>query len=158
MEMQWLDFWHWWLLGVALLTLEMFAPGVFFLWMGVASGLVGALVLLQPDLLWHWQVLMFAVFSVALIMMGRFWFKRHPIQSDQPNLNRRGEQYVKRVFTLSEAIVNGEGKVQVDDSTWKVQGPDCPVGTRIRVSGVDGVILIVEPVEFRPGQQGAGPG
>ena len=147
MDMQWLVYWHWWLLGVALLTLEMFAPGVFFLWMGLAAGVVGALVLFEPGMFWHWQVLIFAVLSVALIVAGRLWLKRHPIESDQPNLNRRGEQYVRRVFTLSEAIVNGEGKVQVDDSTWKVQGPDCPVGTQVRVSGVDGVILIVEPVD-----------
>lgn len=147
MDIQWLDYWHWWLLGVALLTLEMFAPGVFFLWLGLAAGVVGALVLVQPGMFWHWQVLVFAVLSVALIVVGRLWFKGHPIQSDQPNLNRRGEQYLHRVFTLSESIVNGEGKVQVDDSTWKVQGPDCPVGTQVRVSGVDGVILIVEPVD-----------
>jgi hypothetical protein len=147
MDMQWLDYWHWWLLGVALLTLEMFAPGVFFLWLGLAAGVVGALVLFQPGMFWHWQVLIFAVLSVALIVVGRLWFKRHPIQSDQPHLNRRGEQYVRRVFTLSEAIVNGEGKVQVDDSTWKVQGPDCPAGSKVRVSGVDGVVLIVEPVD-----------
>lgn len=147
MDMQWLDYWHWWLLGVALLTLEMFAPGVFFLWMGLAAGIVGALVWFQPGMFWHWQVLIFAVLSVALIVVGRLWMKRHPIRSDQPNLNRRGEQYVRRVFTLSEAIVNGEGKVQVDDSTWKVQGPDCPAGSQVRVIGVDGVVLIVEPVD-----------
>ncbi len=145
MDMQWLVYWHWWLLGVVLLTLEMFAPGVFFLWLGLAAGLVGTLLLVQPGMFWHWQVLSFAVLSVLLIVAGRSWYKRHPIESDEPNLNRRGEQYVNRVFTLSEAIVNGEGKVQVDDSTWKIQGPDCPAGAQIRVRDVDGVILIVEP-------------
>ena len=146
MELHWLEYWHWWLLGVTLLILELFAPGVFFLWMGVAAGLVGVLLLLQPTLDWQWQVLGFAGLSLAMIAVGRFWFKRNPIQSDLPNLNRRGEQYVDRVFTLGEAIVNGEGKVKVDDSTWKVQGPDCAAGTRVRVVGVDGVILKVESV------------
>ena len=73
MDMQWLDYWHWWLLGVTLLTLELFAPGVFFLWMGLAAGVVGALVWFQPGMFWHWQVLIFAVLSVALIVLGRLW-------------------------------------------------------------------------------------
>jgi hypothetical protein len=40
------------------------------------------------------------------------------VESDQPKLNRRGEQYVGRTFTLEEPIVNGHGKIRVDDSTW----------------------------------------
>ena len=67
--------------------------------------------------------------------------------SDEPHLNRRGEQYIGRVFTLDVAIVNGQGKVRVDDTTWKVQGDDCPVGTRVRVHGVDGVVLLVKVEE-----------
>ncbi|MCG8379509.1 MAG: NfeD family protein, partial [Proteobacteria bacterium] len=58
--------------------------------------------------------------------------------------NRRGEQYVGRIFTLEEPIVNGVGKVKVDDSTWKVMGVDMPAGTKVRVLSVDGTILNVE--------------
>ncbi len=45
---------------------------------------------------------------------------------------------------LDHAIVNGVGKVEVDDSTWRVKGPDLPAGTRVRVTGVDGVIFVIE--------------
>lgn len=68
----------------------------------------------------------------------------NPVESDQPNLNRRGQQYIGRTFTLSEPIVNGLGKITVDDSTWKIHGKDCAEGTRVTVTGVDGVILKVE--------------
>ena len=68
----------------------------------------------------------------------------NPVISDQPNLNRRGQQYVGRTFTLDEPIVNGLGKIHVDDSTWKIEGNDCPAGTKVKVTGVDGVILKVE--------------
>ena len=37
--LQGLQFWHWWLLAVALLILEVFSPGVFALWLGLAAGL-----------------------------------------------------------------------------------------------------------------------
>ena len=69
---------------------------------------------------------------------------RHPTETDQPRLNRRGEQYIGRTFTLDEPIVNGLGKIRVDDSTWKIEGGDCAAGTRITVVGVDGVVLKVE--------------
>lgn len=149
----WLDgahFWHWWLLGVLLLVLEMLAPGVFFLWLGVAAGLIGLLVWLVPAVPWQSQVLGFAILSVSLALLARVWLKRHPIQTDQPRLNRRGEQYVDRIFTLDDPISNGTGKLRVDDTTWKIRGEDCPSGTRVRVIGVDGVILLVEAAQLGP--------
>jgi membrane protein implicated in regulation of membrane protease activity len=62
-------------------------------------------------------------------------------------LNRRGNQYIGRIFSLSEPIINGVGKVTVDDSTWKVKGPDLPAGTHIKVLGVEGVVFEVESAD-----------
>ena len=146
--MDWLheiDFWHWWVLGVILILLEVLSPGVFFLWMGIAAGIVGGILLLYPEFRWEYQILAFALFSVATVSLWRAYLRRHPTRSDQPLLNRRGEQYVGRVFTLQEPVVNGEGKIMVDDSTWKINGADCPSGTRVRVTGADGVVLMVKP-------------
>ena len=56
MPLETLTYWHWWILGVALIVLEMFAPGTFFLWMGIASGLVGFILLLAPELGWQYQL------------------------------------------------------------------------------------------------------
>jgi hypothetical protein len=89
------------------------------------------------------QILIFALFSVASIAAWRFYLVKHPTRSDQPRLNRRGEQYIDRTFTLSEPLENGQGRIRVDDSTWKIHGEDCPAGTRVRVVGVDGVVLQV---------------
>ncbi len=136
-------YWHWWVLGVVLIILEIISPAVFFLWMGISAGVVGVLVLLFPSMGWELQMLLFAVFSVASIVFWRNYLKTHPTESDQPTLNRRGEQYVGRLFTLKEPVVNGFGKIRVDDSTWKIAGADCPAGTKVRVTGVDGVILEV---------------
>jgi len=141
--LQGLEYWHWWLLGLVLLILEVFSPGVFFMWLGFAAGLTGLVLMAQPDLSWEWQLVLFGVAGVALALLGYRLVKRHPEPSDEPHLNRRGEQYLDRVFTLDNPIVNGQGKVRVDDTTWKVRGDDCPAGTRVRVSGVDGVVLLV---------------
>lgn len=137
-------FWHWWIAALVLFVLEAFAPGAIFLWMGVAAGVSGLALYLIPTMGWDYQVLLFALLSVASIIVWRTYLHRHPTATDRPTLNRRGEQYVGRVFTLEEPIVNGEGKIRVDDSTWKVRGQDCPRGSRVRVVGIDGAVLSIE--------------
>jgi membrane protein implicated in regulation of membrane protease activity len=144
--MNWLDqivYWHWWVLGISLLILEILAPGAFFLWMGIAAGVVGLMLFLFPATSWEIQLLVFALGSVASVVLWRRYRNYHEIKSDVPNLNRRGEQYVGRIFHLDTPIVNGFGKIHVDDSIWKIEGDDCPAGTRVKVVGVDGVILRV---------------
>ena len=72
------------------------------------------------------------------------WFRKYPEETDQPNLNRRGEQYIGRSFTLETAIDNGVGRVRVGDSLWRAVGDDMPAGSRVKVVGVDGASLKVE--------------
>ena len=139
-----LQFWHWLVLAVLLTTIEVFAPGTYFVWMGVSAALVGLLLWFMPALGWELQVLCFALLSLTSVVLWRYVQKRHPLQTEQPLLNRRGEQYVGRVFTLQEPIVNGHGKIRVDDSIWKVQGEDCDAGTRVVVSSTNGVVLMVD--------------
>lgn len=138
-------YWDWWLLGFILIILEMLLPGTFMVWLGSAALVVGLLVLLFPTLGWQWQWLLFALLSLASLSLWWAYFRKHTLQSAEPWLNRRGYQYIGRVLTLNAPIVNGQGKVRVDDSIWKIVGADCPAGTRVRVTGVDGVMLEVEP-------------
>lgn len=136
--------WHWWAIAGALLIIEIFAPGAYFLWLGIAAAIVAIITWFGPDMGWHYQFLLFGVFGVVSIALWRRYQQSHPETSDRPTLNRRGEQYVGRAFTIAEPIVNGMGKIRVDDTTWKVEGKDCPAGTRIMVTGVDGTILKVD--------------
>jgi len=135
--------WHWWILAAALIILEVFAPGAFFLWLGIASIVVGGVVYVVPGMGWEYQLLLFSVLSVISIVLWRKYFHIKPADTDQPNLNRRGQQYIGRVFTLKEPVADGVGKIRVDDSTWKIRGEDCPAGTQIEVTDVDGTILQV---------------
>jgi membrane protein implicated in regulation of membrane protease activity len=144
MSLEGIEFWYWWIAGIAFVVIEIFAPGFVFLWLGVAAGIVGLLLLAVPSMSWELQFLIFAVLSVAAVAGSRLYLRRHPTKSDHPTLNRRGEQYVSRVFTLKEAIVNGQGKIQVDDSTWKIEGEDLPAGAKVRVVGVESTRLLVE--------------
>lgn len=139
--------WHWLLIAIVLIILEVLSPAAFFMWLAVAAGLVGITLAVFPDLGWQPQLLLFAVFSVLSLVLGRRYLKHHPIATDEPTLNKRAHQYIGRVFTLDRPIVNGSGKLGVDDTTWKVGGPDCEEGTNVRVVGVDGVVLLVIPAE-----------
>lgn len=139
--------WHWWILGLVLGGLEMLAPGSLFLWLGIAAGATGAILLVAPGIAWQFQVLIFAVLSVASLFAWRHYQRRHPPETEDPTLNRRAAQYIGRVFTLDQAIVGGRGTVRVGDSLWRAEGPDLPAGLRVRVTGAAGTALQVEPAE-----------
>jgi len=134
--------WNWLILGVVLMGVETFAPGVFMLWLGLAALIVG---LLSFGIAWSWQtqVLVFAVLSIAMVPLWRNFSRRNAKPSDKPFLNKRAEGLVGRVFTLEKPIVDGVGTVKVDDTVWRVSGPDAPAGSRVRIVSADGASLKV---------------
>lgn len=140
--------WMWMVLGAVLLILEIVAPGVFLLWLGVAAILTGTLSLqLWDTSFWTWQVqvLVFLALSVASILIGRRLFAANgKDDTDQPLLNQRDKQLVGRTTTLEEPIIDGHGRVRLGDTLWRVSGPDLPAGTRVRVSGTRDGELTVE--------------
>lgn len=145
--MAWLNgivFWYWLIVAMVLIALEMLVAWGYFLWMGIAAGVVGGLLYFIPSMPWLVQILVFGVISVIALVYYKRYQRKTDRPSDQPMLNRRGEQYIGRVFNLEEPLVNGVGKVKVDDTTWKITGLDYPAGTRIRVVAVQGTILEVE--------------
>lgn len=139
--------WIWWIVGLIFLGLEIVIPGVFLLWIGLAAMIVGAMSFpLWGASIWNWQVqvLVFAVLAVALALVGRR-ISGSNTESDQPMLNRRIEGLVGRTATLEEPINEGKGRIRLDDTTWIVQGPDLPAGTRVRVIVAQAGGLTVEP-------------
>lgn len=147
--MTWLSsmaYWHWLVFALVLIMFEMVVPVTYFLWMGVAAFVVGVIMLAVPQLSFFLQIVIFTVLAVVSLVVHKRYLKANPPVSDAPALNRRGEQYVGRVFTLEEAIVNGVGKVKVDDTSWKVSGEDMAAGSKIKVVGVDSTTLLVEAV------------
>lgn len=140
-------FWNWWVLSLILLVVELLAPGFFFLWMAASSFVTGCLLLLIPALGTELQVLIFSVLSVISITAWKFYGKKLPIITDHPLLNKRGDQYIGRVFSLYKPIENGEGKIKVDDSIWKVHGEDCDINTKVKVVAVRGTVFDVERVK-----------
>jgi hypothetical protein len=90
--------------------------------------------------------LIFAVLAIASVALGRTAFAHTRASVSDRHLNRRAESYIGRMFTLDGAIVDGRGRLKVDDSVWLVAGPDLPAGTRVRVTGAENTLLRVEPI------------
>ena len=135
--------WSWWVLGLVLLGIEVLVPGFFFLWFGIAAILIGVSALLV-DWPWQLQVLGFVVLSVIAALLGRRFAGNPEVETADPLLNLRAGRLAGRTFVLTEPIVEGSGRVRVDDTVWQVRGPDAPAGARIVVTGADGPVLNVE--------------
>jgi membrane protein implicated in regulation of membrane protease activity len=134
--------WTWMIVGVALLALEIAAPGAFFLWFGLAAIAVGVLSLFVA-VPWQAQLLIFVVLATLVVLIGRRYFSRAGDDQVSTGLNQRGQRLVGAVVVLSEPIVDGKGRVRIDDTTWRVIGPNMPSGTRVRVVHADGALLTV---------------
>jgi len=85
-----IEFWHWFIAAIILITLEMVVlPAVFFLWMGIASGVVGLLLMLIPGMPFMAQIIIFAIFSVVSLVIHKRYLKNNPTITDEPTLNRQ---------------------------------------------------------------------
>ena len=138
-----LGHWAWWVAAGALLLLELFTPGVFFIWLGIAAALTG-LADTVFDMPWQAELLVFAALAVVSVLAGRRVYRGKGSEpEDNPYLNRRQLGYVGRSFTLSEPISNGRGRLTIDDTIWEVEGPDLSIGSQVRVVSVSGMHLVV---------------
>ena len=138
-------FWYWFALTGVLLIFELFAPGVIFIFIATGAAVAGIALWAVPNLGLELQILIFAVVSAAAYYFGRPLTRGLISHHRHPHLNTRGQALMGHVATLSEPIVNGRGRLSIGDSTWAITGPDMAAGFPVRVIGVHGAELKVEP-------------
>ena len=76
-------------------------------------------------------------------MAARCAQQQRAASKSNPFLNKRADALVGRVFTLEKPIIDGSGTVRIDDTIWRVAGPDTPAGSRVRIVQADGASLTV---------------
>lgn len=143
-------FWHWWVLALVLLVLEMVVTAYFFLWLAAAASVVGVVAMVMPEMAWQLQFSIWAILSIVLLLGWKMYRRANPPKESAGEdwaLNQRGKQYLDRIFTLESPTKNGEGKIVVDDSTWKIEtaGDDLKKGDKVKVIGIEGTVFKVEP-------------
>lgn len=138
--------WSWVVLGLILLGLEILAPGTIFLWFGLSALAVGV-VALAFGFGWQVHVALFLVLSLVSLLVGRRMMHKMASEKGDPGLNQRGSRYIGREFTLAAPLSEGAGNLSIDDTIWRITGPDLPAGTKVKVESIDGARLVVARVE-----------
>lgn len=113
---------------------------------GGGLGFIGLVKMLRGDPAGGWW-LATGVAILVVDILSDIWLHRvGRSHAAEPSLNARGHHLCGRVAVLEQAIAGGRGRIRIGDSAWSVTGPDLPVGTTVRVTGCQGVVLTVEPV------------
>ena len=88
----------------------------------------------------------FALFAATVFALY-FWREHRIQQRDLQSASaphRVGERYIGQMLTLASGISEGAGRAKLGGRRWSLRGPDLPAGAKVRVTGVDGSILIVD--------------
>ncbi|MFN4113322.1 MAG: NfeD family protein [Sphingomonadaceae bacterium] len=138
--------WLWLALGLFLAAAEILVPGFFLIWLAgaaIVTGLVAWFLPIEMPV----QIVLFAVLAFIAVFAGRRFVRDHPVHEADPMMNQRGQRLTGETAVVVTALEGGSGRVRHGDSEWLARGVDLPVGTRVRIAGSDGAVLLVEPLE-----------
>ena len=141
--------WLWMIGGILLLIAEIIAPGFFLVFIGVAALATGAFTLLF-DMPLAFQLILFTIYALVAVMIGRKVYANQAADSSDPLLNDRAARMVGKSVTVIAAVDEHSGRVRVGDSEWSARGGPGRPGERVRITGVDGNCLLVEPERQLP--------
>ncbi|MBO4520990.1 MAG: NfeD family protein [Alphaproteobacteria bacterium] len=141
------DYWWWFSAGAILMVLELVTPGIFFMWIGFGAFITGVIAAIFPSATPSLLGFIFAILSVISVFVGKKIMLKKTGNEDN-GLNNRMAQYIGQVYQVYEPIVDGRGKISVGDTLWlAVAKADIAAGTSVKVTGVHGTTLEVEPVD-----------
>lgn len=88
----------------------------------------------------------FIVFAITVFGLW-FWRENRIQQRDMNSASsprRVGERYIGQVLDLPQGMAHGTGHAVLGRRKWQLRGPDVPAGGKVRITGVDGQVLIVD--------------
>ncbi len=139
--------WTWFIIALALLLLELFVAGVFFIWLGAAAIVTGLINIVVP-MSWQIELAVFAVLTVLFVLIGRpIVMKRINMETDRPNLNNRNQNFVGQRYQLAEPVKGGRGTLKINDTLWRIRGKDLPKDAWVKITAIDGLELVYEADE-----------
>jgi membrane protein implicated in regulation of membrane protease activity len=87
------------------------------------------------------------LYFASAVLAFYFWLQYRNRQRELRSptaAHRLGVKHIGQALVLEAPINNGMGSVRLGNRQWKVRGPDLPAGCRVRVTGVDGTVLLID--------------
>lgn len=138
--------WHWLVLMLALLLIELVTGTLIVLWPAAAALVVAGLVGLPGPFPWPLQFLVFAVVLAIFAVAGEKFIRPKWLASNLPKLSSRSEQMVGVRAKVIATFDGLNGRVEAKGSQWRAvldAGPAPVIGDWVTVTGVDGATLYV---------------
>ena len=139
----------WFTFGLVLVLLELFLPGTYLIWFGLATFVMGVLV--NFVLLSGIEILVyFALVSAVFAGIGWYVYTKIINKSKVPEkykyLNDMAGAHIGKVYNLSEDVVDGRAKAKIGDTFWLIEvDGNLKKGDKVKITGVEnGVILKAE--------------
>ncbi len=141
--------WIWAIAGVLLLIAEVIAPGFFLVFVGAAAIATGLFTLLF-DLGTAPQLILFAVYAVLAVIIGKRWYGEPDTTDENLRVNEPARRLVGKTVVVVAEVDDHSGRVRVGDGEWNARGGPATPGERVTVTGVEGNCLTVEPLRTLP--------
>lgn len=140
--------WWWVAAALALGTVEILTFSFFLIWPAIGAFVVAVLMWIFPEMSGATQMLVFAVISAILTLLGRQWVMSRKPTSENPGLNNRASALIGRNATLIEDLSGTAlGSVEVDGIRWRarLEANDAKAvsGATLRITSADGMVLVL---------------
>jgi membrane protein implicated in regulation of membrane protease activity len=139
--------WHWLVLGIVLMLLELAVPAFFLIWFGAGAIVVGLALLAAPSLPFAWQILIWIVFSLGFVWL---WFKvfKSSLHKTRAGMSRGaaiGEigLVIRDLRPFEKGQVRFQKPVMGDEVWDALADEEIRIGERVRVIDVEGNLLKV---------------
>jgi len=141
---------YWFILGVALLLLELLMPGLVVVFLGVAALLVALLLYMGFVSTWTGALVAFFILAIVLVLTLRRIFARFASSdSKTASLDEDADAFgmVVDILNASEGDEN-RGRIMFRGTTWEAESFDGPLkeGGKARLLKRENLVWIVEPV------------
>jgi membrane protein implicated in regulation of membrane protease activity len=145
---QYITWWHWIVLGILFIIIEMGTGTFITLGFGIAAVIVGLLVLLF-GLNFLTQTILWILLSVSIIAVLFKYFKKQPTVSS----SGQSDQGLSTLGTVTESIeAHGRGRVRFDhpvlgNTVWHASSDrTIESGERVAIEEVNGQLIKVRPI------------
>ena len=139
--------WHWVVLGIVLMLLELAVPSFFLVWFGLGAVVVGVVLVAFPSMAFAFQILAWTASSLLFVWL---WFKVFKRSFHKTRIGTADGEVIGEIGLLVRAVAPFErGRVRFQrpllgaDEWVCLADTAIAAGERVRVTGVEGSFLKV---------------